>query len=313
MSRLSIVIPVLGNLQRMEDTLVSVLQNRPSDCQIVVVLNQPYDDPYDLKGEVLFVQVPQRAGLATALSAALAASRAAVVHLLSCAVEVSPGWIDEVLPLFDDPRLAAVAPLVLQKDNPQRVAAAGVSYSSGGAVKRLGEGKPPATALKRQRNFCGPDILAAFYRKSALEAVGGFALEADDQVTAVDLALRLRQAGFCCALQPQCRTYAAATIPLAAGALRRGLAAERLFWRWAPDVGWRRALACHALLLAGVCLRCLVQPAKVIELIGRLLGGWQAVAGRFHRPTTGRDAPAMRWGTAGSQFTSGRPHSAATS
>ena len=51
MSRLSIVIPVLGSLDGLEDTLVSVLENRPADCQIVVVLNQPYDDPYDLKDE----------------------------------------------------------------------------------------------------------------------------------------------------------------------------------------------------------------------------------------------------------------------
>ena len=58
MPRLSIVIPVLGNLDRLEDTLVSVLANRPADCQVVVVLDQPYADPYDLKDEVQFIELP---------------------------------------------------------------------------------------------------------------------------------------------------------------------------------------------------------------------------------------------------------------
>ena len=62
MPRLSIVIPVLGNVEGLEDTLVSVLENRPVDCQIVVVLNRPYDDPYDLKDEVCFVEAPPGAG-----------------------------------------------------------------------------------------------------------------------------------------------------------------------------------------------------------------------------------------------------------
>ncbi len=45
----------------METTLVSVLEHRPSDCEILLVFNAPYDDPYSLKDEVQFIQAPANA------------------------------------------------------------------------------------------------------------------------------------------------------------------------------------------------------------------------------------------------------------
>ena len=58
MLRLSIVIPVLGDQKPLDDTLVSILENRPANCELVVVHNTPYNDPYGLSGEVQFVQAP---------------------------------------------------------------------------------------------------------------------------------------------------------------------------------------------------------------------------------------------------------------
>ena len=55
--RLAIVISAIGSIESLEGTLVSVLENRPADCEILVVLNRPYSDPYDLQGEVRFVAI----------------------------------------------------------------------------------------------------------------------------------------------------------------------------------------------------------------------------------------------------------------
>ena len=52
--RLSIVIPALASVEALERTLVSVLEKRPADCEIIVVLNTSYDDPYQLTDEVHF-------------------------------------------------------------------------------------------------------------------------------------------------------------------------------------------------------------------------------------------------------------------
>ena len=42
----------------LESSLVSVLQNRPPDCEIIVVNDEGYHDPYALAGEVRFVRTP---------------------------------------------------------------------------------------------------------------------------------------------------------------------------------------------------------------------------------------------------------------
>ena len=41
MPRLSIVIPSVADCNLLEDSLVSVLENRPADCGILVVHNRP--------------------------------------------------------------------------------------------------------------------------------------------------------------------------------------------------------------------------------------------------------------------------------
>ena len=53
--RLSIIIPCLGGGAEFDGTLVSVLQNRPADCEVIVAHTDDYGDPYALRGEVEFV------------------------------------------------------------------------------------------------------------------------------------------------------------------------------------------------------------------------------------------------------------------
>ena len=132
MPRLSIVIPVLGDPQQLDDTLLSVLENRPANCEILVVHNQPYRDPYNLSDEVRFVEAPRGAGAVECLNRGLAASRSPVVFVLSCGVEVCPGWADAGLRHFGDPAIAAVAAVVLDRDDRGKIVSAGLGYLGGG-------------------------------------------------------------------------------------------------------------------------------------------------------------------------------------
>ena len=127
MLRLSIVIPVLGDPQQLDDTLVSVLENRPANCEIVVVHNRPYHDPYRLSDEVRFIEAERGTALAECLNRGLAASRASVVHVLTCGVEVSAGWADVAFRRFGDPDVAAVGSVVLNRDDPEKAISAGAS------------------------------------------------------------------------------------------------------------------------------------------------------------------------------------------
>ena len=275
MPRLSIIIPVVGDPQQMDDVLVSVLENRPANCEILVVHNRPYHDPYNLSEEVRFVEAGHAAGTVDCWNLGLAASRSPVVHLLGCGVEVRPGWADVALRHFCDPAVAAVGSLLIDRKDHTKTLSAGWAYRAEGTAWRLGGSSEPNQVAAFERNFCAPDTLAAFYRVSAIEAVGRFAAWAGDALAGVDVGMALRQVGFRCVLEPQSRAQIVAlpTEP----AFRRGRHAERLFWRWASTRGWAASLVGHAALLAGQCVIGLWRPSMVAHLVGRACGTVQAV------------------------------------
>ena len=310
MPRLSIVIPVCGNLKRLEDTLVSVLENRPDDSEILVVLDDVYDDPYDLKDEIRFVEAPRRAGFATSVNLGIAASQAAVVHVLACGAQVREGWADAALPHFADPWVAAVAPLVLEMEDPQRVVSAGLTYRRGGRVRILGQGRPVQAVIEDRTLVLGPQATAAFYRKSALETVGGFSPLGSEELTAVDAALRLAYAGFRTVREPRCTVHAECRPRRRRGAFARAFHAERLFWRWAPCFGWLGSLPAHAAVATVELLRSLPRLTPLSELAGRALGLCYIASGRGHTRELKRIREAARAAVAAAAAPHFRPTSA---
>lgn len=277
MPRLSIVIPLLGDSRKLDDTLVSVLENRPANCEVLVVHSQPYDDPYQLSDEVCFLAAPRGAGIVECLSTGISASCGSIVHVLTCGVEVCPGWADAALRRFRDAGVAAVAAVVLRRDDGRRVVSAGMGYRDEGTPWRVGQGQDAAGAATWVCDLRGPDLLAAFYRKSAVEAVGGFVPWATDSIAATDMALRLQHAGFHCVLEPQCAAHVAPAAAAVRPSLAYGRDAERLFWRWASTNGWMRSLAGHAAMLVGQCVTSPLRPTTAAQLVGRCCGAVQAM------------------------------------
>ncbi len=291
MPRLSIVIPVLGDPQQLDDTLVSVLENRPVNCEILVVHNEPYADPYALADEVLFVAADRGARMADCLNLGLSASQAPIVHVLTCGVQVRPGWAGAAVRHFPNPEVAAVAAMVLSGSNPRTVVSAGLGYRAEGAAWRIGQHRNLADVdAALHRDLCGPDTLAAFYRRSALEAVGGFSPWAGDALAGIDVALALRSAGFRCTSEPECLAQVDAAAVSDQSSFAQGCDAERLFWRWASAHGWTRSLAAHAAMLLGQCVIGLWRPSMIAQLAGRACGALGAMFGR-RRPKPAALAP----------------------
>ena len=50
--RLSVVVPAT-DVTGLEETLISVLEHRPDNSEIVVALGSPYDDPWNIREEVI--------------------------------------------------------------------------------------------------------------------------------------------------------------------------------------------------------------------------------------------------------------------
>jgi len=300
--RLSIVIPVLGTLNKLEDTLLSVLENRPDDCQVVVVLDEPYDDPYALTDEVTFVRASPGSGLAEQLNLGWGAAAAPIVHVLRCGSEVEPDWAEAAMAPFRDPLVASVAPLVLDRVNPQEVLAAGVDYRPEGATQTLAPRGAPPEAIPPRPGLLGPEAWAGFFRKAAVDRVGGFSTDVGDRLVGADIGLWLRQAGWRAVLQPRSRVYLDRAALRRPGPFREGWEKERFFWRWAPQAGWGRSLRGHARLLAAEGLSALMRPWLIGRLAGRVVGAVRLAAHRDHWRAVKDVSPALSGPVTGPHF-----------
>jgi hypothetical protein len=279
--RLSIIIPLLGDSQAFEDTLVSVLQNRPASGEVLVVHPGRYEDPYRLSDEVSFVQVNSTAGVIDAINAGMQAARGEIVHLLHPGVLVEEGWTDAALAQFRDPAIAAVAPLVLDARDHNRIVAAGLRFSAGGRRIVHGAGVRWSSARRIARKaIVGPTRMAAFYRRSAVLALEGLCPQAGDWYADIDLALCLHRLGFGCALETGSVVTALDVEFDAPCDFQAGRGAERVFGRHRKELGTALSLPAHA---AHVVASVLIRPFRIAAyacLAGRLLAAFERVGYR---------------------------------
>lgn len=283
MPRLSIVIPLSGSVQHLEDSLVSVLENRPVDCEVVVVLNRRYDDPYDLHDEVVFVRTRRGASVVECINAGIAASGGEVVHVLRCGTEVTAGWADAAMVQFHDPGVGVVAPLLLASDDDRRVISAGWKLRDGGSIAPCLTGASIDQVHPHPAFIQGPDHRAVFMRKSALEAVGPCVRNLGERCAIMDRALALGEAGYRTILEPRCQVRCPDNEPVAPLGFRHGLCGERMFWRW--GLGQQRwlPLIAHLGMIALEVVGGIPRPALLTHILGRSLALCQFSSYRRHR------------------------------
>jgi hypothetical protein len=317
--RLSIVIPALGSLDALEATLVSVLQNRPSDCEVVVALDREYDDPYELGEEVRFLTARGATTVADALDAVVRVCRAPVVHVLAAGAEVDDGWTEAALGHFCDDRIAAVAPLVMRSREDVQVCSAGVDYTCGGrrVLYRHGDEHFDETIAS---DVLGPTSIAAFYRREALlKLPRAFESRVTDRLFDVDLALQLQTAGYRAVFEPRSIAYREAAAAVAApSAFAAGRGAERLFWRNAPTMGTLKSIALHPFAVLHELFDARPLGAKLAGLAGRALALAEIVSyRRHHRALAALGTPGLAYAVTATgdkiRFDAAHPGTAATS
>jgi hypothetical protein len=230
--RLSIVIPA-ADVAALEDTLVSVLENRPADCEIIAALAVPYADPWSIGDEVRFVPAPAGAGLIDCVNLGVASSAGEIVHVLAAGWRATEGWADAALARFEEDDVAAVAPLAVAADDRTRVVAAGIRRTRGG---RSLANVPPRGG-RRVEEFTAADapivsapaIEAGFWRAESLPR-RGFTKACGERLAAADMAATIAAGGERAVVEPACRV-AEGPKPRAVSHYADGLYAERLFWR----------------------------------------------------------------------------------
>jgi GT2 family glycosyltransferase len=264
---LACIIPVVGSTEGLETTLVSVLERRPDTCEVFVVLNVPYHDPYHLQGEIQILQAPARAGIVDCVNIGILATTAPIIHILSPDSEVTPGWIERALARFDDPRVAAVAPAIYNREHLETLLAAGATCGRGGrriVHREMSSGNVAASL--------GPTLQAAFYRKSALSALGGCLTTAvGDDLADLDVSMSLARAGWHMGIEPECRILGAAGGDLRPGGFEYGLCSERLYWRHFVEMGGVGGLFSHMIAALHDLLRSNPIWKAPAQLLGRMV------------------------------------------
>ena len=271
--RLSIVIPCVGGAAEFDGTLVSVLQHRPSDCEVLVIHSLPYDDPYALQGEVRFVRVSGRPNLVELINTGVEAAKGEVVHIVACGLDVTEGWTDGPMARFqEDSSLAAVSPVIVAADK-FTVEAAGIAWTWGGSRRILRGPSAAKVGSRGQQHVFGPTLFAGFFRREELWALGGFDERMGHELADVGLALTMRELGLPCMVEPgsQLVLNSLAGIAKPTKSLRQAHLAERLFWRHAVTAGFVRAVLTHAFMVSSEVLGELPRMTSALMLLGRLL------------------------------------------
>jgi hypothetical protein len=268
-------VPLRGDLQRFEDTLVSVLENQPERSEVVVVTNQPYDDPYDLRREVAFVDAPTSASLLECFAVGLTASRAPIVHLIDAGIEATAGWADPALARFHDRDVATVAPLIADRFQRQTILSAGLRYTRAGAITTIAAGKRTDAFRFDDRVLTAAELGATFYRREALAEVESIADFGCDRAAAVELALALQNAGYHSVSEPGCLVLANRKHFARRGGWRAGVASEQLYRRAAASQDIQQSRLAHAALVATEAIQIPLRP----WLLGQLAGRFGAAVG----------------------------------
>ncbi len=288
MPRLSCILPVMDRVAEMEPTLISLLENRPSDCEILLVLTVPYDDPYELGSEVRFLQAPPRSDVLAAVNLALSKVESPFIHLLSVGMAVTPQWSDRAMAHFSDPHIAAVAPVIRDMADPATVLSGGWEYDSSGGPWQIGvtelaqhadnehdAGDAAILSLQGKsaaRSIIGPLYQAAFYRTMALELLGGRLPTACGTTWSdVDLGLMLHYIGYDAVVETSSVVLGTAHTIERTPQLgyTSGRHSEELYFRNSAHASWFDVLVRHPLQVVGELCGSITQPRKLLQTLGR--------------------------------------------
>jgi N-acetylglucosaminyl-diphospho-decaprenol L-rhamnosyltransferase len=196
---IDVIIPVHGGWGLTQRCLDSLARQTAAHRTVVVDNASPDDTVGQLRAgwaDIDLVEMGANRGFAAACNRGFATTDGDVVVLLNNDIEADPDFLERLAaPLRRDPRCGMVAPYLLRPGR-ERIDSVGIlSDRTLAGFSRL-HGAPPNMASSSDEHLLGPTGAAAGYRRKALEEVGGL----DEQIFMygedLDLALRIRAAGW---------------------------------------------------------------------------------------------------------------------
>lgn len=168
MPRLSLIVPFQCDSQALENTLVSVLELRSPDDELLIVHRGEYQDPYGLQGnEAKVLETPASTSLAEQLNIAVQNATGDVLQVVLPGTVLEPDWCVDALAAFDELDVDMIA---------LGVSASGVSASGANSLQYGFEADliPQRRATGEASKIAGPLLAGTMIRRSAIECLGGW-------------------------------------------------------------------------------------------------------------------------------------------
>jgi GT2 family glycosyltransferase len=248
--RVAVVIPNRDGRRWLPGLLTSLrAQTRAAD-RIVVIDDGSRDGSVAwLRGEgVEVVERGVTGGFATAANAGFAAvaGDCDAVALINTDIVLARDWLARTVEVLEAvPEAGAVACKMVRMDDPGLIDDVGDTLRRDGVCEQRGRGRHDDGRFDAPGEVWGACAGAALYRHGAVVGVGGFDESYGMYLEDVDLALRLRLAGWTCRYESVIAHHAGAGSGAAVGffvARNTLLLAVRWFpLRWAPYVAYRQA------------------------------------------------------------------------
>ncbi len=278
---LTIVIPSHNRADLLHRCLTSVRRYAPADTETLVIddasPNRIVSQTARTFAGVRVLRFERQRGFCAAVNAGIFSATHPIVELLNDDTEVSANWVEATLPHFENPRIAAVAPLVLRGEPSvglPLIDSAGDRYFLGGVAGKRGHGQLLSARYLQGGEVFGVSASSAFYRRQALLDVGAFPEDFGAYFEDVDVSFRLHWAGHRLVYEPASRVWhrvsASHGRPTRLLLEQQSRNEERVFWRNLPNQDMFRAVPWHAAVLAAKAYRRWREGELLPFLFGRL-------------------------------------------
>lgn len=271
------------------------LSEQSAEHRVIVVDDGSRDgSPRRLREEwprVTLLELADNGGYTNAVNQGVEAGDGEYVVLLNNDVQLRRDCLERLVePLRHDPGVGSVASLMLAPGE-QAIDSFGVSADITLAGFARLQGSPPQTVAPRRPAggqapvLAGPEGTAGAYRRAAWEEVGGLDEGIDAYMEILDLALRLRSAGWTTAQAPDAVGVhlGSVTYGSRSAAQRRlaGYSRGYLLRRYGVLRGRAapRTLLTEALVVTADAALC-----RDLEALRGRVDGWRAARGRERRP-----------------------------
>jgi N-acetylglucosaminyl-diphospho-decaprenol L-rhamnosyltransferase len=199
------VVIVAYNRYELTESCLRHLQAQTIEHRVIVVDNGSTDDTRErLRAEwpdVSLEYFEENHGFPEACNRGVAAGSGEIVVLLNNDVDVRPSFLERLIEPLQAADVGSVAALLLQRDC-ELIDSVGMTTDSVLAGFPRLRGLPVARAHDSAPVLLGPGGAAAAYRRTAWTQVGGLEEAIDFYMEDLDLALRLRIAGWRSAAEP---------------------------------------------------------------------------------------------------------------